>query len=132
MTDPQQTAVFCFGNTFTSEWSPGSSYATHNPNAQGQLGEGKVLEIDAPRKPVMTVTALWDDEVKAEGESRVGYEIREVGDSYLLTVSHDELREGSNHQLYGGWPTVLSGMKSWLETGECLTTPGSLMYTLGR
>jgi hypothetical protein len=45
-----------------------------------------------------------------------------------LTVTHDQLREGANDQLYGGWPMILSGLKTWLETGELLTTPGSLMY----
>lgn len=46
-----------------------------------------------------------------------------------LTVTHDELRDGANDELYGGWPMILSGLKTWLETGELLTTPGSLLYT---
>jgi hypothetical protein len=46
-----------------------------------------------------------------------------------LTVTHDQLREGANEELYGGWPMILSVLKTWLETGEVLTTPGSLMYT---
>ncbi len=41
----------------------------------------------------------------------------------------DLLGEGANDELYGGWPMILSGLKTWLETGEVLTTPGSLMYT---
>jgi hypothetical protein len=45
-----------------------------------------------------------------------------------LTVTHDQLREGANDELYGGWPMILSGLKTWLETGELLTTPGSLRY----
>ena len=44
------------------------------------------------------------------------------------TVTHDQLRDGANPQLYGGWPMILSGLKTWLETGGLLTTPGSLMY----
>jgi hypothetical protein len=43
-------------------------------------------------------------------------------------VTHDQLREGANDQLYGGWPMILSGLKTLLETGERLTTPGSLLY----
>jgi len=43
-------------------------------------------------------------------------------------VVHDQLREGANSQLYGGWPMILSGLKTLLETGELLTTPGSLRY----
>ena len=46
------------------------------------------------------------------------------GDSCHLTLTHDQLREGANAQLYGGWPMVLSGLKTWLESGELLTTPG--------
>ena len=80
----------------------------------------------------MAMSAPWDDEVKAEGESRVAYEMSEVGDSCLLTVTHDEVREGANERLYGGLPMILSGMKNWLETGERVATPGQLMYTLGR
>ena len=74
------------------------------------------------------MVALWGDDVKAEGTSRVTWEIEPVGDSCRLTVTHDQLREGANEQLYGGWPMILSGLKTWLETGELLTTPGSLMY----
>ena len=74
------------------------------------------------------MVALWGDDVKAEGTSRITWEIEPVGDSCRLTVTHDQLREGANEQLYGGWPMILSGLKTWLETGEMLTTPGSLMY----
>jgi len=44
-------------------------------------------------------------------------------------VTHDQLREGANEEFYGGWPMILSGLKTRLETGEVLTTPGSLKYT---
>ena len=70
--------------------------------------------------------ALWGDDVKVEGTSRVTWEIAPVGDSCRLTVTHDQLREGGNDQIYGGWPMILSGLKTLLETGELLTTPGSL------
>ncbi|MEV1287671.1 hypothetical protein [Micromonospora sp. NPDC049679] len=50
-----------------------------------------------------------------------------VDDSCRLTVTHDEVREGVSNELYGGWPAVLSGLKTWRD-GETLTTPGSLMY----
>jgi hypothetical protein len=51
-----------------------------------------------------------------------------VGESCRLIVTHDQLREGTHGELYGGWPMILSGLKTWLETGERLTTPGSLRY----
>jgi hypothetical protein len=77
---------------------------------------------------VQTFRALWNDDVKAEGHSRVTWEIEPVGDSCRLTVTHDQLRAGVNAELYGGWPMILSGLKTLLETGEALTTPGSLRY----
>jgi uncharacterized protein YndB with AHSA1/START domain len=94
----------------------------------GVLGEGENLEVDPPRRPVQSMTALWSDDVKSEGTSRVTWEIEPVGDSCRLTVTHDQLREGPNDELYGGWPMILSGLKTLLETGELLTTPGSLLY----
>src|SRR5439155_22228853 len=83
---------------------------------------------DPPRRLVETMRALWSEDVKREGTSRVTWEIEPVGDSSRLTVTHDRLRDGANDQLFGGWPMILSGLKTYLETGELLTTPGSLMY----
>ena len=56
------------------------------------------------------------------------WEIEPVGDSCRLLVTHDHLSDSAPEDVYGGWPMILSGLKTWLETGETLTTPGSLMY----
>ena len=92
------------------------------------LGAGTNVEVDPPHRLVQTMTALWGEDVRAEGETRITWEIEAVEDSCRLTVTHDQLREGANEQIYGGWPMILSGLKTWLETGELLTTPGSLRY----
>ena len=65
---------------------------------------------------------------RSEKTSRVTWEIEPIGDSCRLIVTHDQPGEGANEQLFGGWPMILSGLKTLLETGESLTTPGSLMY----
>ena len=113
-----------------SEWKVGLAHQRRRRQAGVHLGEGEILEVDPPRRLVHTMAALWDDEVQAEGFSRVTWEIEPVGDSCHLTLTHDQLREGANGQLYGGWPMILSGLKTWLETGELLTTPGSLHVRL--
>jgi hypothetical protein len=59
----------------------------------------------------------------------VTWEIEPVGDSCRLTVIHDELDPGANGEIYGGWPMILSGLKTLLETGEQLDTPGSLRFS---
>ena len=127
ITDPEIRARYQFGGRVESDWTPGSRMQLTHP-AGGLLGEGENLEVDPPRRLVHTLTALWSDEVRAEGASRVTWEIEPVGDSCRLVVTHDQLRDHANSQLYGGWPMILSGLKTWLETGSELTTPGSLMY----
>ena len=92
------------------------------------IAEGENLEVDPPRRLVQSFRASWGDDVKAEGTSRVTWEVEPVGDSCRLTVTHDQLRDGANDQLYGGWMMILSGLKTLLETGELLTTPGSMLY----
>jgi uncharacterized protein YndB with AHSA1/START domain len=129
ITDPAIRAKYNFGAGIESTWEPGSQFRMAHPSAGIVLGEGTIVEVDPPRRLVQTMTALWSDEVRAEGESRITWEIEQVQDSCRLTVVHDQLREGANEELYGGWPMILSGLKTWLETGELLTTPGSLMYT---
>ena len=129
ITDPEIRSKYQFGAEVTSDWTPGGRFEMGNPGAPGLLGEGVNLEVEPPRKLVQSMVALWGEDVKSEGTSRITWEITPVGDSCQLTVTHDQLREGANEQLYGGWPMILSGLKTWLETGELLTTPGSLMYT---
>lgn len=129
ITDPQIRAKYNFGTGIESDWKVGSRFQMSHPQAGIVLGEGENLEVDPPRRLVQSMVALWSDEVKAEGTSRVTWEIEQVADSCRLTVTHDQLNEGANDELYGGWPMILSGLKTWLETGEVLTTPGSLMYT---
>jgi len=128
LTDAETRSKYNFGVRVESDWTVGSPYTFAHSHAPGLIAEGTNLEVDPPRKLVQSYTALWSDDAKKEGSSRVTYEIEPVGDSCRLTVTHDRLREGASPELYGGWPMVLSGLKTWLESGELLTTPGSLMY----
>jgi len=128
ITDPDMRAKYSFGVRVETDWEVGSTHESGHAGAAGLLSRGENLEVDPPRRLVQTLEALWDDDVRAEGTSRVTWEIEPVGDSCRLLVIHDQLREGANAQLYGGWPMILSGLKTLLETGEQLTTPGSLRY----
>jgi uncharacterized protein YndB with AHSA1/START domain len=128
ITDPEMRAKYSFGVGISSDWEPGSRYEAVHAGAGITISEGENLEVDPPRRLVQSFTATWSDEVKGEGASRVTWEIEPVGTSCRLTVTHDELREGANEELYGGWPMILSGLKSLLEIGESIDTPGSLRY----
>ncbi len=128
ITDPEQRQKYNFGVGVVSDWKPGSRYESVHPQAGISIAGGENLEVDPPRRLVQSFNALWSDDVRSEGTSRVTWEIEPVGDSCRLTVTHDQLREGANDELYGGWPMILSGLKTLLETGQLLTTPGSLRY----
>ena len=129
ITDPAMRAKYSFGVETHSEWTLGSEYTASVPGVV-DIASGENLEVDPPRRLVQTFNALWSDDVKAEGTSQVTWEIEPVGDdSCRLTVTHDQLREGANPEIYGGWSMILSGLKTLLETGERLTTPGSLRYS---
>ena len=132
ITDPALRAKYAFGVATHSDWTPGSRYHARTTDAAVSPGidiaDGENLEVDRPRRLVQTFGALWSDAVKAEGHSRVTWEIGPIGDSCRLTVTHDRLRAGANPELYGGWPMILSGLKTLLETGEMLTTPASQRY----
>jgi uncharacterized protein YndB with AHSA1/START domain len=127
ITDGDLRSKYSFGVRVDSDWAPGSRYESSHPSGV-TIAEGENLEVDPPRRLVQSFNALWSDDVKSEGTSRVTWEIEQVEDSCRLTVTHDQLREGANDELYGGWPMILSGLKTWLETGQLLTTPGSLLY----
>lgn len=128
ITDPQQRAIYSFGVGVHSEWTPGSDYLASVPGTV-DISRGTNVEVDPPRLLVQTFEALWSDEVKAQGATRVTWQIVPVGTSCRLTVIHDGLPDQANPELYGGWPMILSGLKTLLETGESLDTPGSLMHS---
>ena len=127
ITNAEMRRKYTFGVVVTSEWTPGSRYQGLGHGTP--IFEGENLEVDPPRRLVQSYRALWSDDVKSEGTSQVTWEIEPVGDSCRLTVTHSQLRDGANNQIYGGWPMILSGLKTLLGTGELLTTPGSLMYS---
>ena len=128
ITNSEIRSKYQFGRTSASQTGrrgPGSKCAPKAGELTGrrrEQGGGPATEA----RP--DLRALWGEDVKAEGWSTITWEIEPVGDSCHLTVTHSDLREGANEQLYGGWPMILSGLKTWLETGQKFTTPGSLMY----
>jgi uncharacterized protein YndB with AHSA1/START domain len=128
ITDTALRRRYNFGVGVESDWTPGSRFEGTHPQAQGPLCDGENLEVDPPRRLVQSFRATWSEDVRREGTSRVTWDIEPVGDSCRLLVTHDQLNEDANAELYGGWPMILSGLKTLLETGESLTTPGSLRY----
>ncbi len=128
ITDEEMRRRYSFGVGTVSEWTQGSEYRAGVPGVV-DISSGENVEVDPPRRLVQTFNALWSEDVKREGTTRVTWEIEPIGeDSCQLRVTHDQLNPEASAELFGGWPMILSGLKTLLETGEDLTTPGSLMY----
>jgi len=128
ITSEQMRARYSFGVGTVSDWTAGSEYKASVPGVI-DIASGENLKVDPPRRLVQSFNALWSEEVQKEGTSRVTWEIEPVGNSCRLRVTHDQLAETANNEIYGGWPMILSGLKTLLETGEDLDTPGSLRYS---
>jgi uncharacterized protein YndB with AHSA1/START domain len=88
----------------------------------GVADTGEVLEIDQPRKLVLSWRNEFRPELREEGHSRLTYELEQMGDSVKLTVLHEIDKPDSKliQAVSGGWPAILSSLKSLLETGESL------------
>jgi len=128
ITSEEMRARYSFGVGTASDWTAGSEYKAAVPGVI-EIASGENLEVDPPRRLVQSFNALWSEDVQREGTSRVTWEIEPVGTSCRLTVTHSGVGPEANSELYGGWPMILSGLKTLLETGEDLDTPGSLRYS---
>src|SRR5437867_4260548 len=71
ITEDEMRRKYNFGVGVASDWTPGSRYEAVHPGAGIAIAEGENVEVDPPRRLVQTMTALWGDDVKAEGTSRV-------------------------------------------------------------
>ncbi len=127
ITDPAERAKYSFGVEVRSSWEQGGTYTSAVPGVV-DIATGENVTVEPPRLLVQTFNALWSEDVKAQRTTRVTWEIEPIGTSCRLTVVHDQLPPDANAELYGGWPMILSGLKTLIETGELLDTPGSLRY----
>ena len=112
---------FFWATKLEMELKVGAAWKTLAPD--GTLVDGgKILELDAPKRLVLSWQHEMTPEKKAEGYSRMTYELEPKGESVKLTVLHEMDRGQSKfiEAVSNGWPTILSSLKSLLETGEAL------------
>jgi len=120
ITDPAVTEAYYFNSRIESDWTPGSPYTMRKPDGELSL-DGEILELDPPRKLVQSFNMRWLPDV-ADPPSRVTWEITPMGDICRLSLTHDGFASESRtfSEVGGGWPLILSSLKSLLETGHAL------------
>ena len=119
--DPAFTRQYWAETWQDCEWKKGASWKLMLPD--GRVGDsGQVLEIEPERRLVLSWRNEFMPELRAEGASRMTYELEPVGESVKLTVIH-EVEQPESKLIVAvseGWPHILASLKSLLETGESL------------
>ena len=126
LTTAEFTERYMFGRRVESTWEVGAPVRYFGRD--GRVSDsGTVLEADPPRRLVFTWRVEFDDALRAEGYSKVTFDLEPLGAEVKLTVVHDELREDSGvlKGISGGWPKALASLKSLLETGRPLAISSS-------
>lgn len=121
LTLPEFTRKFWVATVQQCEWKPGASWKMLAPD--GRVADaGEVVEIDPPRKLVLTWQNHLFPETHAEGFSRMTYLLEPDGGVVKLTLTHSMNRPESSliGKVSNGWPLILASLKSLLETGEPL------------
>ncbi|MEE8296024.1 MAG: SRPBCC family protein [Sphingomonadales bacterium] len=122
LTKSEFTEKYWFKSRVTSDWQEGSDYKFHVKDENGEdrlVLTGKIIKVDRPIELVYQFTAPWNDAVRDEN-STVQFLLEETHGMTKLSVRHYDFQEGSVlvGEVSGGWPMVLSGLKTLLESGK--------------
>ena len=120
LTSPEFTQQYWFGCRLNSTWQVGAPVTLDD--GDGTIVAGEVLRVEPTTTLSYTFQPQRDAEQQAEGPSRVVFEIEPMGNVLKLTVTHDDFPATSKvfTAISNGWPSILSGLKTLLETGRTL------------
>jgi uncharacterized protein YndB with AHSA1/START domain len=118
LTDADMSERYWTGNRVESDWKVGSTFALRLKR-QAKNITGEVLEVDPPRRLAYTFHPHHDG-LESEKPSRVTFTLEQQKDQVKLTMIHDTFEPGSKvfERIGQGWPLILSGLKSLMETGQ--------------
>ncbi len=123
LTDPAQMKEYWFGMQINSEWKTGAEWRMIFPD--GSVADtGEILEFDRPKRLTLKWRNEFRPELKAEGFALCVIELEPIGAAVRLTITHSIERAESKfiQAVSGGWPKILSNLKSLLETGQAVLT----------
>ena len=118
-TDVEFMKQYWFGVHCKSQWTAGSSWKM--VSRDGQVSDaGEIVAAEPPRRLVIRWQNQARAELKAEGESHCTMELEPSRTAVKLSITHTIERDPSKliEAVSGGWPKVISNLKSLLETGS--------------
>ena len=119
LTDPATMRQYWFGMHQESDWLAGSAWKLVFPD--GRVADtGEIVEAERPRRLVIKWRNEFKPELKTEGYSRCTMELEPEKETVKLTIIHEMEHDGSRfiEAVSGGWPKIVSNLKSLLETGR--------------
>jgi uncharacterized protein YndB with AHSA1/START domain len=122
LTQSEFTRQYWFGSSLESTWEPSASWELKMPDG-GLTDSGKVVEIDKPKRLVLTWKHQRFPDMKDDDETaRATFDLEEQGEVVKLTVTHESNKKDSKliKGVSGGWPIILASLKSLLETGKAI------------
>lgn len=119
LTSAEFTKDYWFGVIIETDWKAGSPWRMVHPDGRVSDG-GEILEIERPKRIVLKWKHEFRPELAAEGYARCIMEIEPLNAAVRLTITHSIERADSKliEAVSGGWPRILSNLKSLLETNE--------------
>ena len=124
LTDTEFMKQYWFGVEFKTDWKLGAAWQMSYPDGR-QTDSGEIIEFDPPKRMALKWRHELRPELKAEGYARCVIELEPVSDAVKLTITHTMDRPESKviEAVSGGWPRILSNLKSLLETGQIVLKP---------
>lgn len=131
LTSSEFSRSYWFGTELRTDWKIGSPFALVMNGTTTDVGE--ILEADPPRRLSYSFKHVLDDEMRNEQPSKVVFVLEPYGKLVKLTLTHEGFAEGSKllDGISKGWPAIMSGLKSLLETGNALAIPVSALAIEG-
>ncbi|OAF06399.1 ATPase [Bradyrhizobium centrolobii] len=131
LTNSEFTRQYWFDTEVRSDWKVGSSFALVMSGKTTDTGE--ILEADRPRRLSYSFKHEVNEEMRNERPTKVVFTLEPWGKLVKLTVTHEGFVEGSKllDGISKGWPAILSGLKSLLETGKAFAIPPAALGIKG-
>ena len=120
--DGDQTVQYFYGTRVETDWAAGSPIRYLSPDG-GVVADGEILSIDPPKRVEMLFHPRWDPELEAEGPVRTVWLVEEANGMTRVCVEYYDLDPAGKTyaEFVSGAPFIISGLKTWLETGESIT-----------